>query len=209
MAEPAAAAVPAGADPSARRLAAADEGAAKRRKRAGKVPVIDVAPFFASGADDAQRRAVSAAVADACERVGFFVVVGHGIDPSVPRACAAEARHFFSLPREEKAKFAAGGRAYGFFPMNSEALGYNADVASRPDIREAFSMGPQGEPPASLERSPVVNFCYQRTPWPPDGRLEAAMSRYYLEAGKLADGMLRIFALALPVPWMRIFFCPR
>jgi len=115
------------------------------------------------------------------------------------RACAAEARHFFSLPREEKAKFAAGGRAYGFFPMNSEALGYNADVASRPDIREAFSMGPQGEPPASLERSPVVNFCYQRTPWPPDGRLEAAMSRYYLEAGKLADGMLRIFALALRV----------
>ena len=34
------------------------------------------------------------------------------------------------------------GGAYGYFPMKSEALGYNAEVGKRPDLREAFSMGP-------------------------------------------------------------------
>jgi len=85
--------------------------------------------------------------------------------------------------------------------MASEALGYNADVAKRPDIREAFSMGPQALPPpgARATHPEVVEFCYQETPWPKDGGLREAMVKYYDAVGKLADGLLRIFASALEV----------
>lgn len=120
------------------------------------------------------------------------------------RKCAAEAKAFFSLPEAEKAEIAANGRAYGFFPMSSEALGYNADVKNRPDLREAFSMGP---PPSSAPPSEkrdekyreVDDFCYQTTPWPKQGGLQTVMEAYFEETRKLSERLLRVFAKALNV----------
>lgn len=194
------------------------ESAMKKARLAGaaeggdptSVPVVDIAPFFRAGAKTAELDAVAAAVQAACEEVGFLVVVGHGIDEALPKACTEAAYEFFGRPEAEKAKVAANGRAYGFFPLASEALGYDADVGKRPDIREAFSMGPQEPlPPASSPDRPggpaeVVEFCYQQTPWPSDGdngstSLRQAMQAYYGEAAALADRLLRIFARALHV----------
>ena len=52
---------------------------------------------------------------------------------------------FETTTQDEKLSVAAsrhGGGAYGYFPMKSEALGYDAEVSTKPDLREAFSMGP-------------------------------------------------------------------
>ena len=90
-------------------------------------------------------------VKQACETVGFFVIV-------IPTAleCKSEktitnaaksARQFFKEETPEKRLECAakkGNRtgAYGYFPMLSESLGYAANVDKKPDVREAFSMGP-------------------------------------------------------------------
>merc|ERR1711907_613897 len=92
------------------------------------------------------------------------------------QTCCSEAKAFFAMPESKKAEVRAEqGRAYGYFPMFSEAVGYKADVLNRPDLREAFSMGPtEPLPPPGTEDapngvpspSPIVDFCYQETPWP-------------------------------------------
>ena len=98
-----------------------------------------------------------------------------------------------------------------YFPMQSEALGYFADSQKKPDIREAFSMGPiDGARSERLQLAyaassddefyrRVIDFCYQPTPWPEDAagaRLKEAMGRYYEAANRLAEELLRIFARA-------------
>mmetsp|Transcript_38329 Transcript_38329/g.105581 ORF Transcript_38329/g.105581 Transcript_38329/m.105581 type:complete len:384 (+) Transcript_38329:52-1203(+) len=201
-----------GGDPAAARLMAAaaaaagpaDEIRATKKIRSNSVPIIDVAPFFADPGSEEGRNSVCNAIARACEEVGFFVITGHQIDDLVIQACAKEARTFFAKTLKEKMEVAAGGRAYGFFPMDSEALGYNADVSKRPDLREAFSIGPQHPlpPPSCLdapEASEVADFVYQATPWPSDGGMRDAMTRYYDALGQLANGLLKIFARILAV----------
>ena len=48
------------------------------------VPVIDVRALLASDADG--KRAVGRAIGRACEDIGFFTIVGHGIDAALVRA---------------------------------------------------------------------------------------------------------------------------
>eukprot|EP00746_Dinoflagellata_sp_MGD_P137529 gnl/MRDRNA2_/MRDRNA2_71299_c0_seq1.p1 gnl/MRDRNA2_/MRDRNA2_71299_c0~~gnl/MRDRNA2_/MRDRNA2_71299_c0_seq1.p1 ORF type:complete len:315 (-),score=49.56 gnl/MRDRNA2_/MRDRNA2_71299_c0_seq1:76-1020(-) len=173
---------------------------ARLQEKTVKAPIIDIAPFFADGSDDATKDRIAQDVASACETVGFFIVVGHGIPMECLDNCSREARKFFGQAPHIKEKVAANGRAYGFFPFNTEALGYDADVSKRPDLREAFSMGPQHSPaPGMPTDDTVVKFCYQETPWPEGCELREAMSRHYKEATALAEKLLRIFARSLKV----------
>src|SRR5262249_33662925 len=45
------------------------------------VPVIDIAPYLA-GTPDGKRR-VAAELDRACREVGFYIIVGHGVDPGL------------------------------------------------------------------------------------------------------------------------------
>ena len=102
--------------------------------------------------------------------------------------------------------------------MQSEALGYFADSQKKPDIREAFSMGPvNGERSERLQRKyaaeeddfyrRVIDFCYQPTPWPSsngqdfDSRgFRDALEAFYRHASSLGTVLLEICALALDLP---------
>ena len=53
------------------------------------VPVIDVGPFLSNS--PAGRRSIPQAVARSCEGIGFFTIVGHGVDPELIRAAAGVA----------------------------------------------------------------------------------------------------------------------
>lgn len=55
---------------------------------ASQIPVIDFKPYFTGGPD--ALRALAAEVRDACENVGFFYALGHGVDQEIiDRAFAA------------------------------------------------------------------------------------------------------------------------
>ena len=107
------------------------------------IPTIDVGPLIRpmTGPDagpDAGRRAVARAIDRACREHGFFVIVGHGIDPGLVDRLDRYAREFFALDESTKAQIAMaeGGRAWrGWFPARGEL------TSGVPDDKEGIYFG--------------------------------------------------------------------
>src|SRR6476661_1398872 len=64
------------------------------------IPVIDFGPAFR--ANDRAVDDVATAVRDACERVGFFYMAGHGVPQATIDAAFEAAREFHALPLADK-----------------------------------------------------------------------------------------------------------
>ncbi|HZI44124.1 MAG TPA: 2-oxoglutarate and iron-dependent oxygenase domain-containing protein, partial [Ilumatobacter sp.] len=79
----------------------------------------------------------------ACRGVGFFQIVGHGLDPEIADAAWDVAHDFFALPLEDKLATAIPpGDAYGYGPFKIERLAASLGEATPPDLKETFSVGP-------------------------------------------------------------------
>lgn len=65
-----------------------------------EVPVIDLSGLASTDIND--RIAVAQEVRDACIRVGFFYVKGHGVPQQVIDRAFEVSQEFFALPDEEK-----------------------------------------------------------------------------------------------------------
>jgi isopenicillin N synthase-like dioxygenase len=94
------------------------------------VPVIEV-DALVGDAPAARIEAVARKIDAACLDVGFFYVVGHGVDPSLLDDLDRAARRFFALPEHEKAEIAMAraGRAWrGWFPVGGELTSGVADA---------------------------------------------------------------------------------
>jgi isopenicillin N synthase-like dioxygenase len=101
------------------------------------LPVIDVSALR-GGSDPSARAEVDRRLVAACEEQGFFLVVGHGIDPDLRADLDAAARAFFSLEESEKGRIAMarGGRAWrGWFPVGGEL------TSGVPDRKEGIYFG--------------------------------------------------------------------
>ena len=99
-----------------------------------KVPLIDV-----SG----PRAETAAAIDDACRNVGFFGVVGHGVDDSVLDALFARTYEFFDLPttQKERCRVAIEGVQRGYVHVGGEAQAHAHGEATLPDVSETFAIG--------------------------------------------------------------------
>ncbi len=102
------------------------------------LPLVDVGPLLAAAPDDPAVAAVAAEIDRACREVGFFRLVGHGVDPARRDALEENARAFFALPASAKARIAMhhGGPAWrGWFPLGGEL------TSGRPDDKEGVYFG--------------------------------------------------------------------
>ena len=84
------------------------------------VPEIDIRPFAAGGHE---ARKMAEALDAACRQIGFFAVVGHGVDPALQDRLDVLARQFFaqSEPEKEEIAMARAGSAWrGWFPLGGE-----------------------------------------------------------------------------------------
>jgi isopenicillin N synthase-like dioxygenase len=91
-----------------------------------ELPVIDVGPLVA-GEDD---EAVGDALDAASRELGFFYVVGHGVDEADLQHLEALGHQLFALPDSAKAEcaMARGGAAWrGWFPLGGELTSGRAD----------------------------------------------------------------------------------
>jgi isopenicillin N synthase-like dioxygenase len=98
------------------------------------VPVIDVGGLTTDTVPDD----VAAQIDRACRDVGFFSVVGHGVDLTLAPRLDALAREFFARPEEEKDAVAMvhGGTAWrGWFPLRGEL------TSGTPDHKEGYYFG--------------------------------------------------------------------
>ena len=162
---------------------------------ASRIPVIDYGPCFAGEPGALER--VAAEVAHACEEVGFFYALNHGVpDELIDRAFAAS-RRFHSLPLEQKLAVKLNENNIGYLPINASVQGASTvHKATRPNQNESFFVSHDRGP----EHPDVVAGQPLRGPnqWPsalPD--IRADMMAYFDALGAMCHRMLAPFAVAL------------
>lgn len=150
------------------------------------VPTIDIGPFDGSDLDGS--RQVVAEVENACRELGFFLVVGHGVDPEAVRHLYDDARRFFDCPDDEKRAVPPSGAMPGglaFMKLALESLAGTTGVVAPGDYKESLNYGP----------------LLGGSAWPgrPPG-LRTAFESYYREMEALAHRLRRIFCSAIGLP---------
>lgn len=163
------------------------------------VPLIDISALRAGGG----AKDVATRIGAACERSGFFLVTGHGVDEALVAATYAAAREFFDLPMAEKLDVARRKAeiSRGYNRLADQSLSYSRGVAAPPDLQESINFGPPAVPdqPYFCDGHAAVHFAPNLYPARPAG-IEALVRRYYAAMEGLAATLMQGFALALNLP---------
>jgi isopenicillin N synthase-like dioxygenase len=114
-----------------------------------EIATIDIAPFLNGNEDDKARFA--GAFAAALSEIGFAVLVGHGVDPTLYDEIHDQVLNLFeTTPLDEKMRFAAqrhGSVAQGYFPIEHTSEIHPDLVEGWVWCRRAFDVPQQrGEP---------------------------------------------------------------
>jgi isopenicillin N synthase-like dioxygenase len=161
------------------------------------VPVIDVAPFSAGGEGD--RRAVAREIGRACEDIGFFTIVGHGVDAALVRRMYDVSRAFFDLPVTDKQRVRRPRpeQSRGYIGLGEENLAYSVGRDTT-DLKEFFAIGPVDVPDEPYYQAPAAYPSFAPNVWPEKpAELRAVYTEYYRAMERLAVSLMRAFALAL------------
>ncbi|MFH8484400.1 isopenicillin N synthase family dioxygenase [Streptomyces longisporoflavus] len=159
-----------------------------------EVPVIDIRSYVDGGVAS-ERARVAGEMDDACARVGFVQILGHGIPDETLRGLSAAVDGFFGLPPETKKSYRVTGANRGYSPPRSESLSLSLGVESAGrmnDYFEAFNIGTEAR---SFPGLGLSEDDYGLNVWPTqvDG-FEPAVLGYFAEAGRVARTLTRIFA---------------
>lgn len=154
------------------------------------VPIIDIS---------ANPDAVGRELDEVCRAVGFFQIVGHGIEPAVADAAWTAATRFFDLPLDSKMRVARPDPdyPYGYIPVAGESLAGSLGEATPPDLKEVFNAGPMTAPTHVFD-DPGEAWVYSPNLWPTDlPELAASWSAYYRAMTALCDRLMSLFARGL------------
>ena len=167
-----------------------------------QIPLIDLGPYFAGGRAGRQR--VARAVGEACERIGFFLISGHGVDPALCARARDASRAFFDLPLEEKLAIRQdpGDEANrGYEPLGTEQLSATIGLTTPPDLKESVSIGPLDVPDDPSFRTEAAAPHYAPNLWPQRPvAFRPAMEAYIRALDQLGRHLHRIAALAFDLP---------
>src|SRR5579859_5685747 len=152
-------------------------------KSNSRVPVIDISLFFSETAADKQK--VVKDVARACEEIGFLVISGHGIPPTLIREVNTVAKQFFDMPRKRKKSYTTKTPGMGYLPPEGESLAASLDMKAPTDLKESLNLGIGAD----------------QDPWPDvPSHLKPICLEYAGKVMALAETIMHIFALALDLP---------
>jgi len=159
------------------------------------VPLIDISPFLSSTFTAESRENVIQQVRSACQQLGFFELIGHGIPISLQREVLLCAERLFNLPIEEKLAMLMS-KSPGLSKRGYEAVGGQV-LDKKPDSKEGFYIGIEIpiDDPRCGEFSMGPNF------WPEalsDEEFREPVMRYHAEGVRVHETLLRIMAMALP-----------
>jgi isopenicillin N synthase-like dioxygenase len=164
------------------------------------VPVIDVSPYFA-GTPEGKHR-VAEQINHACREVGFYVIVGHGVDPQLINEVEIVSREFFDLPLEEKMKVhieTPGG--VGYSALGDIALAHTRGQTTPHDLNETFQIAKVDVTNDAYFQSKAARGMVPINRWPARPvALKNLYIKYYLRMGALATNLMRLSALALGLP---------
>ncbi len=169
---------------------------------AALVPVIDYGPYFAG--DPNALEPLAAALRQACETVGFFYALNHGVPQATIDRGFAASRRFHALPLGEKLKLRLNENNIGYLPMNASVQAASTvHKATKPNQNESFfiSHDRDADHPDVLAGIKLRG----RNKWPEDTpgeptTLRADMMVYFDALYALGQRMLPPFAVALGMP---------
>jgi isopenicillin N synthase-like dioxygenase len=165
------------------------------------VPIIDISRSICG--DGAARRMLAAEIDNACRNIGFFTIVGHGIDEALVERVKELSGSFFALPTAEKSQYKAPPAVKGvrgYRGVGDESLSYSLGRAAPPDYKETFRVGRVDVPDDDYHRAHLDRY-FAPNPWPerPVG-FRAAWEAYYRAMEELSARLMRLFALGLDLP---------
>src|SRR5580704_7592971 len=98
-----------------------EQGVKDYAAAASQIPVIDFGPYFAGepGALDK----LAGEVGHACENIGFFYALNHGVDEALIDRAFAASRRFHALPMAEKLALRLNENNIGYLPVNASVQG--------------------------------------------------------------------------------------
>jgi isopenicillin N synthase-like dioxygenase len=172
-----------------------------QNRTGGFVPVIDIAPYLAGTLEE--KRRVAGELDRACREVGFYVIVGHGVDPALVDAVEAVSRAFFDLPLDEKMNVHIGKvpGGVGYSAIGDVALASTRGEATPPDLNETFQIAKVDVTDDAYFQNDAARGMIPRNRWPErPAALKALYGAYYLRMGSLAADLMRLSALALDLP---------
>ena len=154
----------------------------------GDIPVVDVADYFATGSL-ADLHAAADALRHACEQVGFYQLVGHGVPSSLIDSTFSWARRFHNLDVATKQTINLDNPAWpvpavGYLPVGERRLPRRA----KGNLNEAFLI--KGD----------RDVDYGDNQWLPEESLpgfRAAIETYGRSVSTLALRLLPVYATAL------------
>src|SRR5581483_9254968 len=168
------------------------------------IPVIDVGPAFRG--ERGALEAAAAAVREASERVGFFYVAGHGVDPAVVAAAFDASREFHAIPLADKLALKLSQSNIGYLAVNeSMQRASTVHKATRPNYNESFFISHErgDEHPDVVAGTPLRG----QNQWPAGhAAMRRAMVAYFKTLEGVGERMLPILARALDLP--ADFFAP-
>ena len=153
------------------------------------LPVIDLSS--ASSPED--RKEIGKQLVASVETIGFFYVVGHGIDPTLLKNAFDSSREFFSLSEDQKQIIAVNQAQRGWMRKGLTRLEGSASA----DVKEVFFWGREvsENDPDVLQKLPLVS----PNQWPelilPN--FKANILEYYQTVMALGSSLLECIACGL------------
>ena len=160
---------------------------------AAQISIIDFASVFRG--EPGALRSVAAAVRHACENVGFFYALNHGVPEALIDRAFAASRRFHALPLADKLKLRLNESNIGYLPIDASIQGASTvHKATRPNQNESFFVSHDRGPahPDVLAGTPLRG----RNQWPQRmPALRRDMMAYFEALGAMCDRMLPVFAV--------------
>ena len=167
------------------------------------IPTIDISKF--SIGNDSENLQLAREVADACERIGFLVIEGHGISQQTLDSVYMAGDKFFALSQDIKNHYKKSPGVFsGYTTFASINLGYTlGDKEAKPDLREAYSTGradiKHDDPFFTQEQ--LKTFYNPLFIWPDEiAEYRDIWNNYFQDVTQLAEKIMHLFAMALELP---------
>jgi isopenicillin N synthase-like dioxygenase len=140
-------------------------------------------------------------IAEAASTIGFLIVSGHDVSPTLMDEQWEVTRSFFDLPLEQKTSVAmpTRGYPYGYAPFAYEQLSASVGDTNPPDLKETFTVGPIATPTHAFT-DPDEASAWSPNLWPELRHFRPVSEHYFTTMAELCARLLSLMATALDLP---------
>lgn len=155
-----------------------------------RIPIVDVSPLIRRAPGGMEF--VGRKIAEACETIGFFYAVGHGVPPETIANAFAASKRFFALPEATRMAIKVDRFSRGYLPLR-----HITHPGHIPDLKESFDIGidvPEDDPDVQAGKLHGPNQ------WPAMDDFRAPVENYFETVRSFGFNLLPGFAAALGMP---------